>query len=160
MDVNDQSVAFDLGDEASPRRLHAIAPVLIGLIAPVLVLLLIDPRALGSASVILHIYLGAIFVIATVAYIISVFDQGDVTRIRFLEADRVIAIERTGLVAKKTINVPFGDIASLRIETRYDDDGYKSNVPLIVLSTREVIELPDTMSEQDIGRMRRLIGRA
>lgn len=160
MDVNSQSVTFDVGENASPRRLHAIAPILIGLMAPVLVLLLVDARALGSATVILHIYLGAIFVIATAAYTVSVFDQGQVTRIEVLAAERAIAIERTGLVAKKTINVPFQDIASLRIETRYDDDGYKSNVPLIVLSTREVIELPDTMSEQDIAGMRRLIGRA
>lgn len=159
MDMKTQSVAFEVGEDASSGRLHAIAPILIGLMAPVLVLLLVDARALGSASVILHIYLGAIFVIATAAYIVSVFDQGEVTRIAFLEAERVLAVERTGLVAKKTINVPFSDIASLRIETRYDDDGYKRDVPLIVLTTREVIELPETMTEQDISAMRRLIGR-
>lgn len=141
------------------KRMHAIAPVLIGLMAPVLVLMLVDSRALGSASVLLHVYLGAIFVIATGAYIVSVFDPGEVTRVDFIAKDRVIEVERTGLVAKKTTVIPFTDVASLRVETRYDDDGYRRDVPLLVLTTRETVELPETATEAEVAAMRRLIGR-
>lgn len=158
-ETNSQRIVFEVGDGSQDTRLHAIAPVLVGLLAPALVLMFVDPRALSSASVLLHVYLGAIFVIAVGAYTVSVFDQGHVTRIDFDDADRVLAIERTGLVAKKTALIPFSDIATLRIETRYDDDGYKRNVPLIVLTTREVMELPESLSESDIATMRRLIGR-
>lgn len=160
MDTNSHSIAFGTADDAGPRRLHSIAPILVGLLAPALVLMAVDPRALASASVLLHIYLGAIFVIAMGAYIITVVDPGQVTRIDFLADDKVLAVERTGHFAKKVSQVPFADIASLRIETRYDDDGYKANVPLIVLTTHEVIELPDTTTEDDIKLMRRLIGRS
>ena len=137
-----------------------MGPTLIGLMAPVLVLLAIDPRALGSASVLLHIYLLAIAVIATGAYIVTVFDKGEVTRVVFDKDAREIAIERTGLLAKKTSVIDFGDVASIRVETRYDDDGYKAMVPLIVLSTREAVTLPPGTSEADVSTMRALLGRA
>ena len=150
-----------IGVETESRFLghHALAPVLIGLAAPALVLFLIDARALGSASVLLHIYLTAIFVIATGAYTISVLDQGDVTRVSLDKASRIITIERTGLLARKAIEIPFSDVSSLRIETRYDDDGYKMNVALLVLSTREVIELPEQTTEADMANMRAVLGR-
>lgn len=158
MSGHSDSISFSF-EADSAKRLHAIAPVLIGLLAPVLVLMLVDARALGSASVLLHVYLGAIFVIATIAYVISVFDPGEVTRVDFLARDRVVEVERTGLVAKKSVTIPFADIATLRIEARYDDDGYRRNVPLIVLTTHETVELPETVTEADVAAMRRLIGR-
>lgn len=159
--ANSDQITFAVeGGSTASARQHAIAPILIGLLAPVLVLLTIDPRALGSATVLLHIYLGAIFIIATIAYIISVFDGGQVTQITVLEDERALAVELTGLVAKKTIMVPFRDVASLRVETRYDDDGYRSDIPLIVLTTRQVIELPESLAEADLAAMRRFIGRS
>lgn len=160
MSLEAESISFDLDGGNAPARLHAVAPILLGLIAPVLVLLIVDPRALGSATVILHIYLGFMFLLATAAYIVSVFDEGQLTRIEFNEIERVLEVERTGLVAKKTVQIPFSDISKIRMESRYDDDGYQSEVPLIVLHTHEVIELPATTTEADVAAMRRLIGRA
>lgn len=152
---------FTFGAEGQPRFLasHAIAPILIGLMAPALALFVIDPRALNSASVLVHVYLGALFVIATGAYIVTVFDSGEVTRVAFARDRRVIEVERTGLLARKTTEIPFSDVATLRIETRYDDDGYRSDVPLLVLTTHEVLELPATTSAADIATMRGLLGR-
>lgn len=151
----------EFGSEGEPRsrRLHAVAPVLIGMMAPVVVLLAIDPRALGSASVLLHIYLLAIFVIAAGAYTVTVFDQGEVTKVAFDKDARAITVERTGLLAKKTTAIDFSDVASIRVETRYDDDGYKAMVPLIVLSNREVLTLPPGTSEDDVATMRALLSR-
>ncbi|HMN38322.1 MAG TPA: hypothetical protein PKD49_11520 [Hyphomicrobium sp.] len=139
--------------------LQAAAPALIGLMAPALVLFIVDPRALGSVNVLLHIYLGAIFVIATGAYILSVLDPGYVTRISLDKKTRTITIERTGLLARKAFDIPFSDVASLRTDTRYDDDGYRSDVALLVLSNREAIELPATTSEADLAAMRAALGR-
>lgn len=160
MSADASAAAFSVGEDTKPRVFHAIGPILIGLLAPMMVLFAIDPRALASASVLTHIYLGAIFLIATGAYVVSVFDPGEVTRVDFLKSERVLSIERTGLLAKKTVIVPFEDVASLRFETRYDDDGYKSDVPLIVLTTREVIELPAETTQVDIDAMRALLGRS
>jgi hypothetical protein len=153
--------AHQFGVETESRFVgtHALVPILIGLMAPVMVLFIVDPRALKSANLLLHIYLFAIFLIATGAYIISVVDKGDVTRVVFDKDARHILIERTGLLARKATEVPFTDVASLRIETRYDDDGYKTQVPLLVLSTRETLELPATLTEADVAAMRTLIGR-
>ena len=154
-----ETLEFGQDDGPGAGRAHAFAPILIGLAAPVLVLLLIDPRALKSATVIAHIYLGALFVIATAAYIVSVFEPGEVTKVTCDRKERVILIERTGWLARKTVAIPFADVAHLRIETRYDDDGYKSDVANLVLSTREVIPLPVITTEAEAAAMRAVIGR-
>jgi len=152
-------VQISVSSDTPPRRFHAMVPVLLGLLVPALVLFVVDRRALGSASVLLHIYLIAIFVIATLAYIVSVFDQGEVTNAIFDKATRLVTIERTGLLAVKNEEIPFSEIASVRLETRYDDDGYKSAVPLIVLATREVVPLPSGSTEADVAAMREILGR-
>lgn len=138
---------------------HALVPVLIGLLAPALTLTLIDPRALGSASVLLHVYLLLIFAVATGAYIVSVFDQGEVTRVVFDRETRSVMIERTGLLSKKQDQLPFDEIATVKIETRYDDDGYQAAVPLLVLSNRQTIALPLGTREVDVAAMREALGR-
>lgn len=153
------SIEFGTDAESRFTGHHALAPILIGLLAPVMVLFAVDPRALKSASVLLHIYIGAIFVIATIGYIISVIDDGEVTKVSFDKDSRTITVEKTGVVAKKKSVIPFADVASLRMETRYDDDGYKASVPLLVLSTRETIALPAETTDADVAAMRELLGR-
>ena len=136
---------------------HALVPILIGLVAPVLVLMFIDPRALGSASVLLHIYMFAIFVIATGAYIWTVLDPGNITRVTFDKQARKVFAERKGLLAKSVLEIPFVDIAAIRMENRYDDDGYESAMPVLALTTREVGPLPAGTTEGDLAMMRALM---
>ncbi len=140
-------------------RWHLLMPVLIGLIAPVLALLLVDPRALASFSVMIQIYLIALLIVATGAFVISIFDQGDVTKVIFDRTSKVVIIERTGLLSRKLTEVPFIDIANIRIETRYDDDGYKAAVPVMTLSSRETIQLPAGTGEVEVAAMRAIVGR-
>ena len=82
MQANADSVQFGVESDHAAHR-QALAPVLLGLLAPMLLFMLIDPRALSSISVIAPVYLFAIFVIASAAYLISVFENGEVTRITF-----------------------------------------------------------------------------
>ncbi len=149
------------GMNGKPRfgRWHLLMPVLIGLIAPVLALLLVDPRALASFSVMIQIYLIALLIVATGAFVISIFDQGDVTKVIFDRTSKVVIIERTGLLSRKLTEVPFVDIANIRIETRYDDDGYTAAVPVMTLSSRETIQLPAGTGEVEVAAMRAIVGR-
>ena len=146
------------GGEA-PSRSLALAPILMGLAAPVLVLLLIDADALSGANLIIQLYLYAMFAVATGAYIVSIFETGDVTGVTMDGPARKFIVERTGLIAKSALEIPYADIAAVRIETRYDDDGYQTAMPVLVLTTREVVPLPAGTTESDVVTMRAMMKR-
>lgn len=150
---------FAVKSERSAHR-HALPPVLLGLLAPMLLFLLIDPRALANSSLIAHVYMIAIFFIASAAYLISAFETGEVTSAMADKASRTITVERTGLLARSEIEIPFADIATVRMDTRYDHDGYQTAVPVLVLMTREMVTLPAGTSESDIAALRAIIGGA
>ena len=150
---------FGVDGQTRVGRLHVLMPILVGLVAPVCALLVVDPRALASFSVMIQIYLIALLIIATIAFVISIFDQGDVTKVIFDRANKVVIVERTGLLARKLTEIPFVDIANIRIETRYDDDGYQAAVPFLTLSTHETIPLPVGTGEVEVAAMRAILGR-
>ena len=112
-----------------------------------------------NVSVVMHIYLAAIFLIAAGAYFISLFETGEVTRVTVNGKTRLVVIERTGLLAKSASEIRFEDIASVRVETRYDDDGYETAIPVIILTTRETVPLPAGTSESEVATMRALLNR-
>ena len=147
---------FAVRTERASHR-HALPPILLGLLAPMLLFLLIDPRAITNASVIAHVYMIAIFVIASAAYLISIFETGEITSVSFDKNARLVSIERTGVLAKALMELDFADIASVRIETRYDDDGYQTAMPVLVLTTRETVPLPAGTTEADVANMRAIL---
>ncbi len=160
MPVQADADSVDFGVESpSTRHQLALAPILMGLAAPVLVLLLIDANALSSASLVIQLYLYAMFAIATGAYIVSIFETGDVTRVTMDRKARLYHVERTGILSKSVHEVPFADVAAVRIETRYDDDGYQTPMPVLVLTTREVVALPAGTTESDVVTMRAMMKR-
>ena len=152
------SAQFGVEAPSGQHRL-ALAPILMGLAAPVLVLLLIDAQALASASLVIQLYLYAMFAIATGAYIISVFETGDVTRVTMDNKARLFHVERTGILAKSTLEIAYADVAAIRIESRYDDDGYQTAMPVLVLTTRETVPLPAGTTESDVATMRAIMKR-
>lgn len=157
MSSNIAGTNFSIQTENAPRR--SILPlILFALAAPVLVLIAVDPRAFSSATVIAYIYLPAIFVVAMVAFLISVFETGDVTSVTIDKPTRTVTVVRSGMLAKSAISLPFAEVITARIETRYDDDGYKTLLPVLVLATREIIPLPAGTSESDVAAMRALLG--
>ena len=158
MQANADDIVFGLAANEGGHR-FALAPVLLGLSAPVLVLLLIDPRALGSASLVIQLYLCALFAVAVGAYLVSVFETGDVTRVTMDTKKRRFLVERTGLLAKSTLEIPYVDVATIRIEARYDDDGYQTTMPVLVLTTRETVPLPAGTTENDVATMRSMMKR-
>ena len=151
-----ESAEFGIQSDHVAHR-HALPPILLGLLAPMLLFMLIDPRALSSISVIAPVYLFAIFIIAGGAYLISVFETGQVTRVTVDRPSRTVVVHRTGVLAKSAMEIAFADIATIRIETRYDDDGYETAMPVLVLSTREAVQLPAGTTAADIAKMRAML---
>lgn len=147
---------FEVQSENAAHR-QALAPVLIGLLAPMLVFGLIDPRALMDFGLIAQVYLFIIFLMAAAAFVISVFETGEVTSVTVNKATKSIQIERIGSFAKSTMELDFADVATVRIETRYDDDGYQTAMPVMVLTTREVVPMPAGTTETDVAHMRAML---
>lgn len=156
MSAASRNAHFAVTTERS-AHVHALLPVLLGLLAPMLLFLLIDPRALASASLVAHVYMVAIFIIASAAYLISIFETPETTSMLADQAEKLITVERTGLLARSTIVVPFADVASVRMDTRYDDDGYYTSVPVLILTTRETVQLPIGTTDSDIVTLRAMI---
>ncbi len=147
---------FEVRSELGSHR-HALPPILLGLTAPMLLFLLIDPRAITNASVIAHVYMIALFVVASAAYLISLFESGEVSGVIIDRASKTVTVERTGLLAKTQMEIPFADVATVRTETYYDCDGYKTLVPVLVLTTRELLHLPAGTTDGDVAAIRAIL---
>jgi hypothetical protein len=151
-----QSAKYSVQSERAASR-NVLPTVLLAMVGPVLVFLVIDPRAFSSASVIGHVYLPAIFIISCIAYLISVFETGEVTSITIDKPGRTVAVERTGMLARSVLVLPFAEVATARIESRYDDDGYQTAMPVLVLATREIIPMPAGTTEADVTTIRAML---
>ena len=156
MEGRADSAHFGVETQEATHR-FALVPILIGLSAPALVLLLIDPHALASASLVIQLYLYALFAIATGAYLVSLFDTGEVTRVTMDNKARRFIVERTGMLVKSETEILYADVATIRVETRYDDDGYQTSVPVLVLTTRETVPLPAGTTEGNVVAMRAMM---
>jgi hypothetical protein len=80
------------------------------MLAPTLLFLLLDQRSIINASLIAHVYMIAIFVIASSAFLFSLFERGEVTSAEVDAIHGVIAIERTGLLARSVLKIPFTEL--------------------------------------------------
>jgi hypothetical protein len=156
VDAAISNAPYAIQSERASHR-HALPPILLGLLTPMVLFLLIDPRAVTNANLIAHVYMIAIFVVAAAAYLISVFETGEISRVVVDRAARTVMIERTGLLAKSQMMLSFRDITTVRVETKYDDDGYQQAMPSIVLTTRELIPLPAGTNDTDVATLRAMI---
>lgn len=156
MSAASRNVHFAVKTERS-GHVQALPSVLLGLLAPMLLFLLVD---LADPSIVAYVYLVAIFVIASVAYLICIFETPESTSMIADQHRQVITVEKTGLLARKSIEIPFSNVATVRMETRYDDDGYYTSLPILVLTSRETVQLPTGTTDSDIATLRTMLHQA
>lgn len=147
---------FGMAGAEQPKR-WALFPILLGLAAPAIVLSIIDARVLLDSSVILQVYIFALLAISAGIFFISVFEKGEVTGISIDRKSRQVVINRTGVFARTEQAVDFVDISAFRFETRCDDDGYETSLPVIALTTKDTIALPAGTTESDLVAMRAFV---
>jgi hypothetical protein len=146
------------GAVASGLNLHAIAPILIGLAAPVIVLSLMSPAFLAHARFLILALLCGLFLVATVLFAMSLLLHGPLSALSIDTEGRAIELVYSGMFANKGVQIPFSDIASLKLTTHYDDDGYRFAAPELVLRNGSRMLLPIAASEMELQAARRLIG--
>lgn len=145
-------------DPGAYKGLHALVPILIGLTVPIVLFSLFDPRALGNGRLVLHIVMMAVALVAATVFFLSMINPGNIVQAHFDPSRRTVDLVRSGAFANNILTLPFDRIASARMESVYDDDGYQQRVPMLILTNRETYQLPAGTSDADIASIRSLLG--
>ncbi len=148
------------GGLQSYAGLHAMVPILIGLSIPLFLFTLAEPRALQDTRFIVLALLFIMSIVTAAIFVLSILRPGTTQSVSFHPGRAVADVVRTGRFAHSVYTIPFSRIRAVRIETRYDDDGYATQFPVMVLAPRELIELPATTSPADVAAIRQMIGLA
>jgi hypothetical protein len=161
------TLAFDnnrllLSDGTDPKGagldLQALSPVLIGFLAPFVVLLLLDPAALRHVQFAATLVLILGFVLSAAVFVHSALTPGRTTAVSLDPKARVATITRRGAFASRCRNIPFAEVEALELATTYDDDGYPTQAPELHLASGEVIALPAGTSEAHLDAVGRMLG--
>lgn len=158
--TNDRIVLGDLGAAQAERHinLHAASPILIGLTVPMVAVYILDPGALQHARLMLPLLLVSLFFVSLVLFAHALLIPGDVKAVAFDATARRVNLVREGLFSKNNLDIPFSQVAGLRMNRDYDGDGYDTVTAQLVLVTRDVVDLPEGTTEADLATIRRATG--
>lgn len=145
---------------ASYDGFHALLPTVIGFAIPLVLFMLAAPSVTQDIRFVVLILLALVALITAAIFILSLLRPGTTLEAHFDGRRRMVRIIRSGLFAHTVYTVPFNRICAVRIETSYDDDGYATLQPLLILRPREVIDLPPSTTAHDIANIRAMLGLA
>jgi len=140
------------------RGAQALVPILIGLSLPIVLFTLFDPRALGNARLVLHMIMMAIALVAATLFVLSITNPGTVVLASFDTVRRTVELVRSGTYANNVLTIPFDRVASIRIDTVYDDDGYYQRHGVLQLISGDTHRLPAGTTDADIREIRAATG--
>ncbi len=143
----------------SLRRLQAASPLLVGLLVPLVIVYMLDPAMLRHARFVITLLLVAVMVVAAALYIASVLTSGDVRSVILDVRNRVVELVMDGAFATSNLKVPFDEIATVKRIRVGGREGYGESRMLIELRNKQLIELPEDMTDADIATMLSALGR-
>jgi hypothetical protein len=135
-----------------------MAPILIGLSAPVIVYSMTSAASGAHVRFLLIALMSALLVVATVMFAASLLLEGNLTSIEIDETRHCVDLIYTSALSTRRKSIPFEAIAALRLTFQYDDDGYRYAAPELVLRDGDRQLLPLAMDEQEIRAIRSTIG--
>jgi len=144
--------------EESYSGWHALAPALLGLVIPGLVAYHFFPETFSFDDLAsIGLYLCALFVAAAVVFVYTVFNPKALVEVSFDPGTRTAELVRDGLFGTSRQRFAFRQIADVYMGTRFEKDGRKEFVPVMLLTTDETIELPPGTTQAHIDRIRKSI---
>ena len=152
---------FVLGDETAASgkaKAQALSPILIGGVLPIILAIAIDPFGLGRATAVLVPLLIVAMLIAVGVYTASVLMPGELAAVVVDTKQMVARLNYQGMFATRTTELPLSSVASVKANTQYDRDGYRSDTVVMTLRTGERLELPPTVTPQQIRAVRAVLG--
>lgn len=156
----DNVAPIALGDTAASSRtaLHWLSPVIVGLTAPAIAVLLLLPALAAHAGAFITLLLALALLVSVLAYAATVFVPTDPIGIEIDRRARLVNIVMASPFAIKRMAFDFADIVSLRFATFYDQDGYSQNGAELTTSDGDVIEFTADLTPADIESARRALG--
>ncbi len=134
--------------------LHAISPMLLGLAAPFVLLLVLAPAAFISLGVAALAILMLIMVAATIIFVHGLLTSGRIAAVAFDRDRRAVDIVETGTFSRSVQTMPFSEVSALRASPHYDRDGYRYVTTELVLRSGETLLLPVAPTEQELRAVR------
>ena len=139
-------------------RVNAAAPLIIGLVAPILLLVMIDPMVLRNAPFLVATILFPMLGFSVAVYAYCVLNPGDVVGLTADRNTRVLELVQANFFATRRTAIPFDEIASLRMVQDYDQDGYAVRRAELVLGSGERMALPPVGDPAELEALRSAIG--
>lgn len=121
---------------------HALVPIMIGLLIPVVGFAVFEPRALANAQFVLNLVMIAVLIVSATVFFLSMINPGETTAFSIDAQSRMMQIVRSGAFADTIEHVPFDRVSEVRMEKTFDDDGYESVRAIMVLKSGTWVDLP------------------
>ena len=138
--------------------LHAMSPILLGLMLPSLAIALLAPRGYHGLQAMAIAMLFLVMLAAAAIYGLSVFNAGRVGAVAFDIDQRRLDIVSVGMFARRVEQVPFSSIADVRLMTRYNRAGRAFVTTEAVMRTGEIMSLPVAPSPVELQAIRLAVG--
>lgn len=139
-------------------NVHALSPLLIGLVVPFIGLYMLDPSALRHARLVIFVCLVFLLFAATVLFVYSALNPGSIVSVTCDRNSQTLELIWQGPLSVSTRVIPFDEIGALRSRKDYDQDGYATSVAELALTSREVIVLPAGVTDAHLQHLRAAIG--
>ena len=143
---------------ASKLTLRSGIAMGLGLITPIAVFALIDPRVLVNAQFMILLVLSCAMIACIFMYVCSLLSPGQVKAVVFDRHNRKVIVERQGSFASTSQQIDFGQVRSVQMVHDYDLDGYGVTMPMIMLKSREGLALPEGTGESHLQVLRSKLG--
>ncbi len=137
---------------------RAASPAIIGLVAPILLMMIVDPGMLKHARFLIIAVLIPMLVISIGIYAYSVLNPGEVCGLVVDAASRKLELVEANIFASRKTEVSFSEIANARVVAGYDRDGYATSIAELVLRNGQRVPLPAGTAAAQVKALRLAIG--
>lgn len=137
---------------------NSAAPLVIGLVLPILLFLLIDPLALLHAPFILSTILFPMLMFSVAVYTYCVLNPGNVVGVVADGASRALEVVQSNFFATRRTRIQRDEIVSLKLGPAYDKNGAAEPQAILILQSGQHIGLPVVTTEKEVRDLRSMIG--
>lgn len=136
----------------------AASPVILGLVAPILLMMVIDPSMLRHAQFLIIAVLIPMLLVSIALYAYSVINPGEVAGLIADPSNRMLQIVQSNRFATRRTELPFNEIDAIRMTSVYDRDGYAVQRGEIELQSGMRIELPTVLGVAEVKALKFVVG--
>ena len=142
------------------RLARATMPLMIGLAAPLVLMMVIDPTALRHTQFLIVAILIPMLIAAVGIYAYSVLNPGEICGVVVDPAARKVQLVQANLFAARHVDLPFAEISGARVVMGYDRDGYATTRAELMLRSGDRVALPAGTAEPQVRALKLALGLA